>query len=137
MSSSGPKWLQAVPALTILPLIVPIRMVCSVMFTTSLALGNRQLDLRNTIVNFVLLPSGFFIGAHWGLVGLCSAWLVSVPLAYAFSVPTVLRLIGRSRARSHCGMRSTCGRCGRDVRGDRSASLGTHRAVRRSPRSSC
>jgi O-antigen/teichoic acid export membrane protein len=90
----GPKWLQAVPALTILPLVVPIRMVCSVMFTTSLALGNRQLDLRNTIINFVLLPSGFFIGAHWGLAGLCAAWLVSVPLAYAFSVPSVLRVIG-------------------------------------------
>jgi teichuronic acid exporter len=90
----GSKWLQAVPALIILPLIVPIRMVCSVIFTTSLALGNRRLDLRNTIVNFVLLPSGFFVGAHWGLVGLCSAWLVSVPLAYSFSIPTVLRLIG-------------------------------------------
>jgi hypothetical protein len=73
---------------------VPVRMVCSVMFTTSLALGNRQLDLRNTIVNFVLVPSGFFVGAHWGLVGLCSAWLISVPLAYAFSVPAVLRFIG-------------------------------------------
>ena len=90
----GPKWLQAVPALTILPLIVPVRMVCSVMFTTSLALGNRQLDLRNTIINFALIPTGFFVGAHWGLVGLCSAWLVSVPLAYSFSVPPVLRLIG-------------------------------------------
>lgn len=101
----GPKWLPAVPALTILPLIVPIRMVCSVMFTTSLALGNRQLDLRNTIANFVLIPSGFLIGAHWGLVGLCSAWLVSVPLAYAFSVPAVVRFIGM-RARdlaAECG----------------------------------
>src|SRR5882672_2378499 len=66
----GPKWLQVVPALTILPLIVPVRMVCSVMFTVSLALGNRRLDLRNTIVTFALIPSGFFIGAHWGLVGL-------------------------------------------------------------------
>jgi hypothetical protein len=83
-----------VPALVILPLIVPVRMICSVLFTTSLALGNRQLDLRNTILNFVLLPTGFFIGAHWGLIGLCAAWLVSVPLAYAFSVPAVLKCIG-------------------------------------------
>jgi O-antigen/teichoic acid export membrane protein len=89
----GPKWLQAIPALTILPLIVPVRMICSIMFTTSLALGNRKLDLRNTIVNFVLLPGGFFVGAHWGLVGLCSAWLVSVPLAYAFTIPAVLRIL--------------------------------------------
>ena len=90
----GPKWLQVVPALTILPLVVPIRMVCSVMFTTSLALGNRQLDLRNTIINFAVIPGGFFVGAHWGLTGLCLSWLVSVPLAYAFSVPAVLRVIG-------------------------------------------
>jgi O-antigen/teichoic acid export membrane protein len=90
----GPKWIESIPALVILPLIVPVRMVCGVLFTTSLALGNRQLDLRNTIINFVLLPSGFFVGAHWGLLGLCSAWLVSVPLAYAFSVPAVLTRIG-------------------------------------------
>jgi O-antigen/teichoic acid export membrane protein len=90
----GPKWLEAVPALTILPIIVPMRMVFSVMFTTSLALGNRRLDMRNTIATFILLPSGFFIGAHWGLIGLCSAWLVSVPLAYAISVPRVLDFIG-------------------------------------------
>lgn len=90
----GQQWLPAVPALTILPLVVPIRMVCSVLFTASLALGNRQLDLRNTIVNLVALPGGFFIGAQWGLVGLCLAWLVSVPVAYAFSIPRLLRLLG-------------------------------------------
>ncbi len=88
------RWLPIVPALVILPLIGPIRMVFSLVFTTSLALGNRQLDLRNTIANFALVPTGFFIGAHWGLVGLCSAWLVSLPLAYAFNVPAVLRSIG-------------------------------------------
>ncbi len=90
----GDKWLESIPALTILPLVVPLRMICSILFTTSLALGNRQLDLRNTAANFVLLPSGFFIGAHWGLEGLCAAWLISVPLAYAFSVPSVIRFIG-------------------------------------------
>jgi teichuronic acid exporter len=90
----GSKWLESVPALAILPLIVPIRMISSVLFTTSLALGNRQLDLRNTTLNLVLLPSGFFIGAHWGLVGLCSAWLISVPLVYSFSVPAVLKFLG-------------------------------------------
>ena len=92
----GPKWLPTVPALTILPLIVPLRMICGVIFTTSLALGNRQLDLRSAIINFILLPSGFFIGAHWGLVGLCYAWLVSVPLAYSFTLPAALRFIGLS-----------------------------------------
>src|SRR5262249_4347743 len=57
----GARWLEAVQPLAILPLVVPIRMVASVIFTTSLALGNRQLDLRNTIINFVLLPTGFFV----------------------------------------------------------------------------
>jgi O-antigen/teichoic acid export membrane protein len=101
----GEKWLQAVPALVILPLIVPIRMVCSILFTASFALGNRQLDLRNTLANLVLLPTGFFVGAHWGLVGLCAAWLVSVPLAYSVSLRGVLRFTG-IRARD---MLAECG----------------------------
>jgi teichuronic acid exporter len=90
----GDKWLESIPALAILPLIVPIRMICTVMFTTSFALGYRQVDLLNTVVNFILLPSGFYIGAHWGLIGLCSAWLVSVPLSYCVTLPAVLRNIG-------------------------------------------
>jgi O-antigen/teichoic acid export membrane protein len=90
----GEKWLPTVPALVLLPLIVPIRMVCSVMFTTSLALGNRQLDLRNTIMNFTFMPTGFFVGAHWGLVGLCIGWIVAIPLAACVSVPPVLRFMG-------------------------------------------
>jgi O-antigen/teichoic acid export membrane protein len=92
----GPKWLPAVPALTLLPLVVPLRMICSIIFTSALALGNRGADLRNTILNLIFLPTGFFIGAHWGLVGLCLAWLVAVPLAYLFSVPAALRLTGIS-----------------------------------------
>jgi O-antigen/teichoic acid export membrane protein len=90
----GEKWLEAVPALMLLPLVVPIRMVVSVLFTAGLALGNRQLDLRNTIVNFILLPSGFFIGAHWGLKGLCVSWLISVPIAYSIFLPALIRFLG-------------------------------------------
>lgn len=90
----GQKWLAIVPALIILPLIVPIRMACTMLYTTSLALGNRVLDLRNTIINFILLPTGFYVGAHWGLVGLSSSWLIAVPLAYSFTVPAVARFIG-------------------------------------------
>ncbi len=90
----GQKWLAIVPALVILPLIVPIRMICNILYTTSLALGNRALELRNTIINFLLLPTGFYVGAQWGLVGLCSAWLVTIPLAYSFTVMSVVRFIG-------------------------------------------
>ena len=90
----GHKWEAIVPALAILPLIVPVRMACTLLYTTSLALGNRTLDLRNTIINFVLLPAGFYVGAHWGVIGLCVAWLVTVPVAYSFTVPAVVRFIG-------------------------------------------
>jgi teichuronic acid exporter len=92
----GTKWLAATAPLAILPLVVPLRMVCGIIFTTSLALGYRTLELRNTIVNFVLLPTGFYVGAHWGVVGLSVAWLITVPLAYAFNLPAVLRAIGVS-----------------------------------------
>ncbi len=101
----GEKWLESVPALMLLPLVAPIRMISSVLFTAALALGNRQLDLRNSIVNLLVLPTGFFIGAHWGLIGLCSAWLVSVPIAYSVFLPRVVGFLG-IRARdlaAECG----------------------------------
>lgn len=90
----GPKWIEIVPALMILPLIVPIRMVCNILYTTSLALGNRSVELRNTIFNFIVLPTGFYVGAHWGLVGLCLAWLVTIPVAYSFTMRAVTKFIG-------------------------------------------
>lgn len=90
----GPKWLEIVPALMILPLIVPIRMVCNILYTTSLALGNRSVELRNTVFNFIVLPTGFYVGAHWGLVGLCLAWLVTIPVAYSFTMRAVTKFIG-------------------------------------------
>ncbi|MFO1272328.1 MAG: lipopolysaccharide biosynthesis protein [Rubrivivax sp.] len=90
----GDRWLAAVMPLQILPLIVPVRMISSILFTTSLALGNRQLDLRNSIANFVLIPLGFFVGSHWGILGLCLSWLVALPLTYGVSLPGVVRAIG-------------------------------------------
>jgi teichuronic acid exporter len=90
----GEKWLEAVPPLQLLPLVVPIRMIGGVLFTAGLALGNRKLDLRNTLVNLILLPGGFFVGAHRGLIGLCLAWLVSVPLAYSVFLPALLKFVG-------------------------------------------
>jgi O-antigen/teichoic acid export membrane protein len=102
----GEQWLPAVTALVLLPLVVPIRMIGGVLFTTALALGNRQVDLRNTMVFSALLPLGFFVGSHWGLNGLCVSWLVTVPLAYSITVRSVTRSIGirvRDLARE-CGI---------------------------------
>jgi teichuronic acid exporter len=90
----GEKWLPAVTALMLLPLMVPLRMIGGVLFTTVLALGNRQVDMRNTIVFSILLPLGFFVGSQWGLIGLCVSWLVTVPLAYSITLIGVTRIIG-------------------------------------------
>lgn len=92
----GDQWQPAIGALTLLPLIVPVRMTSALLYTTSLALGNRALDLRNTIVNLIFLPSGFLVGAQWGVLGLCWAWLLVVPLTYSFTMPSIMRALGVS-----------------------------------------
>lgn len=94
----GDTWRDAIPALQILPLIVPLRMIFSVLLTTSLALGHRKLDVRNTVANLVVIPTGFLIGAQFGLVGLCASWMVAVPLVYALTVPPAMRNVGFRRA---------------------------------------
>ncbi|MFO1217465.1 MAG: lipopolysaccharide biosynthesis protein [Burkholderiaceae bacterium] len=90
----GPSWRDAVPALQILPLVVPFRMIFSVLLTTSLALGYRQLDARNTLANVLVIPAGFLIGVQFGLVGLCTSWLVAVPMVYTLTVPAAMKNTG-------------------------------------------
>jgi O-antigen/teichoic acid export membrane protein len=59
----------AMPAMTLQVLFAP---VCN-------ATGNPQLSMRASVVGAILFASGFFIGVHYGTVGLASAWLICAP----------------------------------------------------------
>ncbi len=43
-------------------------------------IGEYLASFKNTVFATILFPVAFIIGSHWGLVGVCSAWLVAYPL---------------------------------------------------------
>ena len=90
----GPKWSGAVFPLRVITLVVPISMLGNVFSTAISALGKAWVELRNTLVTAIVLPSGFLIGVQWGVDGLALSWMITVPLSYGFNFPRSRRVLG-------------------------------------------
>ena len=83
----GPRWHDAVYPLQVASLLIPFKMVSAVISTAIVGVGAATLDLRNTVVNLVVLPSAFLIGVRWGVDGLVTAWALSLVVVLALTVP--------------------------------------------------
>lgn len=87
----GDRWQEAVLPLQIIPLVIPLRMIVNYVSTAAQGIGKSEVDVRNTLQGFLIMPPAIFFGAHYGLVGVCFAWLIVVP--YLF-IGNVKRLVG-------------------------------------------
>ena len=99
----GQHWQPAILPLQAITLVVPLRMISTMVNTTVTSLGHSAVVLKNTILTVVVWPTGFLIGAQWGSDGLAMAWLVVAPLTFLLSFPSNQRVIGitwRELARS-------------------------------------
>lgn len=76
----GEQWGGATIAILLLALVMPLRMVSSLITTSLLGLGRVDVSVTNHAIGAVLLPLAFLVGCQGGLVGVCVAWLVAFPL---------------------------------------------------------
>jgi O-antigen/teichoic acid export membrane protein len=83
----GPRWGDAVYPLQVASLLIPFKMASAVISTAIVGVGAATLDLRNTVVNLVVLPTAFLIGVRWGVDGLVTAWALSLVIVLALTVP--------------------------------------------------
>lgn len=90
----GPRWERAVFPLQVISLIVPVRMVSSVISTAITGVGAATLDLRNTAINAVVLPMAFLIGVRWGVDGLAMAQAVALGVVLSLTLPRNCRTLG-------------------------------------------
>jgi O-antigen/teichoic acid export membrane protein len=90
----GPKWQTAVAPLRLLPLIMPITILGPFLNTAFQGIGQAGVVLRNALTACLVMPVLFWVGTHWGLVGLSSAWLVGFPLVYVINLRRMLPLVG-------------------------------------------
>ncbi|HXC89229.1 MAG TPA: lipopolysaccharide biosynthesis protein [Stellaceae bacterium] len=76
----GPKWTLAAAPVAILAIAMAFRPIGLVIAPFLMGLGEFGASLRNTLFAAVLFPTAFAVGSHWGLIGVCTAWLFATPV---------------------------------------------------------
>lgn len=94
----GERWQQAVLPMQVLGLVIPLRLVHTMIPTSLFGCGRADLSVWNTATACLLMPTAFLIGVRWGLLGVSLAWAATYPLYF---------LIASARAMPVLGLRST------------------------------
>lgn len=88
----GEKWIGAVIVIQFLAIAAPFRIVNMVLLGVANAKGRPEVPLGGTVFSAMLVPSAIFIGAHWGLFGVCVAWIATMPVTTLFNLVRCLPL---------------------------------------------
>lgn len=89
----GEKWeLVAIP-LQLLSLVLPLRMLQSIVPSALMGLGRPDINVKNQSIACVMMPLGIIVGLNWGLTGVCLAWVFVYPMYFVImlfrSLPTL------------------------------------------------
>jgi PST family polysaccharide transporter len=76
----GPKWEGVVVPLEILSVYVTFRSVVALLGKLLTAVGNPRFVMWNDLAALIILPTGFYIGSHWGTQGIAWGWVAAYPL---------------------------------------------------------
>lgn len=76
----GPKWSGAATPVAILAIAMALRPIGLLIPPFLMGLGEFAASVRNTLFGAILFPIAIVIGSHWGLVGVCEAWLAAYPI---------------------------------------------------------
>lgn len=76
----GDTWADAVWPLRLLAIYATFRSVTPLIPQVLHTVGGARYAMWNAVIMACLLPAGFYIGSHWGLVGVAATWLFVHPL---------------------------------------------------------
>ena len=77
----GKKWEPAVPVLEVLSAYAAFRSIVALLPKVLTAVGDARFVMWDELAALVILPSGFYIGSHWGITGIGWAWVAAYPCA--------------------------------------------------------
>ncbi|MCJ8502099.1 lipopolysaccharide biosynthesis protein [Desulfatitalea alkaliphila] len=87
------KWLQAVVPMQIIALIIPLRMISNLMSTAVFGVGRADVSFMLVVIPSALLPIAFFVGSHWGLLGVSLSWLLVFPFVFTLQILLTIRVL--------------------------------------------
>ncbi|MHC5053016.1 MAG: oligosaccharide flippase family protein, partial [Planctomycetota bacterium] len=82
----GEKYEGAILPIVLLSLAMPMRMISNLFPAMVYGRGRPGVEMGNTLFGLLVMPIAVLIGVHWGLLGLCLAWLTGFPLVFAFQL---------------------------------------------------
>lgn len=89
----GEKWKLVSIPLQLLSLVLPLRMLQSIVPSALMGLGRPDINVKNQSIACVIMPVGILIGLNWGLTGVCLAWVFVYPMYFVImllrSLPTL------------------------------------------------
>lgn len=95
----GQNWAGAVMPLLLLCLIMPLRMLSSMIPAAVQGLGRPEVSVLNQISACIVMPIAFVLGANWGVLGISLAWVIGFPLVLAGNLLRAMPIIGLTARR--------------------------------------
>ena len=92
----GAKWSEVVVPLKLLCLIMPFRAISSLFSPVLNGLGRPDVAFFNVGIATLIMPLGFFIGAKWGILGICLTWLIGFTPVFIIMSNRSLKVLGLS-----------------------------------------
>lgn len=89
----GDKWENVVLPIQLLSIVMPLRFIDTIFGPVVSGRGRPDVIMWNMVAAFVIMPAAFIIGSHWGIVGLCLAWVIAYPVLFALMAYRVLRVL--------------------------------------------
>lgn len=87
----GPNWLAARPILAVLALATSFRAILLLLPPYLQGIGDSRAAFWCTMIGLAIFPPAFLVGSHWGIMGVCYAWLAAYPLVYALNALVAAR----------------------------------------------
>lgn len=89
----GEKWAPAALPLQILGLVMPFRMISTLLPPVLWGVGKPEVSAINFLIAAIIMPIAFFIGAQWGPAGMAMAWLIAYPLVFLISIARTMTIV--------------------------------------------
>lgn len=89
----GAQWEEAILPLQLLCLVVPLKMFSTLLPPALFGIGRPAVNLVNVLIIFLVMTLALLIGVGFGLLGLCLAWVIGFPIAFAITTTRALHAL--------------------------------------------
>ena len=90
----GEKWVGIIVPLQLLALTLPLRQLNTINTPALMGVGRPDVNVVNLLFACAIMPLAFLIGARWGLIGVCLAWVIAYPAYFLIMLARSLPVLG-------------------------------------------